>query len=302
MQKQSTFFVPGIGCSYLREFTSIDEQPEFLLRFLRYDEIWSWKVAEPSAIFLLEAGQAKWQIESKSIERPPKEFWQTLEFNQWLFLPAETKIAFKSKSHLLKIVVMGFSDDDKNQCLRDYELKASQIDLALSSAVKLSSTVWISELCHRIVYDRVISKQPDSFASRFCRRELIKEAYYKQSEKENLIDGRTVLRHHELSPTMQRALHFIEQKLHQPITQQQIADAAALSASSVSRMFQRELKTSPMKYVWERRLHDSRLLLLTGRYRVSDVAQLVGFSEVSSFSQAFTRMFGESPKALRASE
>jgi transcriptional regulator GlxA family with amidase domain len=109
------------------------------------------------------------------------------------------------------------------------------------------------------------------------------------------VSTRETLRHHELSPELQKTLLFIENHLHQKLSISLLCKGAAMSESAMLRMFRNELGVSPMKHVWTRRLQDARLLLRTGRYRVSDVASFVGYSEIASFSQAFRREFGEPP-------
>jgi len=47
--------------------------------------------------------------------------------------------------------------------------------------------------------------------------------------------------------------------------------------------------------VRERRLEEASLLIHTGRYAVSHVARIVGYENVSAFTQAFKRKYGVLP-------
>jgi AraC-like DNA-binding protein len=301
-EHQKTFLVPGFGCSYLREFEDNQNSPTFFLRFLRHEESFTWTPREPAALFLLEAGNARWQHADQPKSSKQASVWTPMNFGQWLVVPAQKPLVICSQSHLLKFAVIGFSADDSSGCASDYKIDQPEIEDVFQTVRSMHATVWTIELCHRIIFERALAHQPQSLASQFVRRELMKEAFYRHRAAQ-LQDPKSVVpRHHELSPAMQRVLLFVETELHTPINLERLAKAAALSESAVSRMFQRELGTSPVKYVWERRLHDARLLLFTGRYRVSEVADIVGFADISSFSQAFSRMFGEPPNASRPSE
>ena len=55
---------------------------------------------------------------------------------------------------------------------------------------------------------------------------------------------------------------------------------------------------SPITYQRTRRLDESFRLLQSGDYLVQDVAQLVGYEDLPSFSKAFKRQFGKSPVHL----
>ena len=76
---------------------------------------------------------------------------------------------------------------------------------------------------------------------------------------------------------------FIEQRLHTAVTADEMAAYAMTSKPTLVRLFRRHLDTSPVKYVWNRRLDEADRLLLTGRYSVSEVAALLNFSDGSSF-------------------
>ena len=298
---QARFFVPGFGCSYLCEYEDAQGPPQFVLRFLRCNDSWSWTPNAPGVLFVLEAGRAEW-LESAPARGKKKieSGWSTFDFAQWLILAAGQPIVVRSRSHLLKLAIVGFSEDDTEACAREYKLNRSDLANAFRLIRPMSNSVWISELCHRVIFERALAQRPQSVASHFCRQELMKEAYYQVHSTGPAQSGFVEPRLHELSPTMKKVLLFLETELHTPLTIERLSRAAALSPSALSRMFRRELARSPLKYVWERRLHDARLLLMTGRYRVSEVAAQVGFSDISSFSQAYSRMFGLPPSMSRA--
>lgn len=294
LNKETSFLVPGFGCSYYQECDELNSVPPFLLKFVSLTESFSWKQQHPGAMFLLEAGQCRIKIRQLGSRTVAAENQAIVSHQQWVLLPGDSLFELKPETLLLKFAVLDFTADDLVHCQKDYHLRQADVRSVLKTLRVLPNTVWISELCHRAIFERITAGMPASFASMFCRRELIKEAVYKYREMQTN-EASEAPRKHELSPPLQRILLHIEKHLHTSMSLEILCKKAAMSESSLLRMFRNELGVTPMKHIWTRRLQDARLLLRTGRFRVSDVASYVGYAEVSSFSQAFSREFGEPP-------
>src|SRR4051794_18464862 len=80
-----------------------------------------------------------------------------------------------------------------------------------------------------------------------------------------------------------------------------MAAAAGLSRAHFSREFRREFGESPHVYLLPRRLERAAALLRTTDHSVMEICLSVGLTSVGSFTTSFTRMFGQSPTAYRAS-
>jgi AraC-like DNA-binding protein len=80
-----------------------------------------------------------------------------------------------------------------------------------------------------------------------------------------------------------------------------MAAAAGLSRAHFSREFRRAFGETPHVYLLTRRLERAAALLRTTDRSIADVCFSVGLSSVGSFTTSFTRMFGKSPAAYRAS-
>ena len=98
---------------------------------------------------------------------------------------------------------------------------------------------------------------------------------------------------------LRRTLDAIEDRLSEPLTLDDLAREAALSPYHFARAFKASVGASPLRYVAERRVGRAKELLATRRYRVSEVAALVGFSDASHFSRVFRRHVGLTPSAYR---
>ena len=92
-----------------------------------------------------------------------------------------------------------------------------------------------------------------------------------------------------------RAIEFIESHLFERLEISDLVATARTSQATLFRLFKRDLKVSPIEYVRNRRLDEARTLLKSKDYQVSDVALLVGYEDLSSFSKAFKVRFGIPP-------
>jgi transcriptional regulator GlxA family with amidase domain len=71
------------------------------------------------------------------------------------------------------------------------------------------------------------------------------------------------------------------------------------SPRTMARIFLKELKTSPGRWIQEVRLRRARHLLETTNLNISEVCYAVGYEDVASFGRLFARATGLSPKDFR---
>jgi AraC-like DNA-binding protein len=79
-----------------------------------------------------------------------------------------------------------------------------------------------------------------------------------------------------------------------------MAGAAGLSRAHFSREFRRAFGESPHAYLLTRRLERAAALLRNTDRSVAEVCFSVGLQSVGSFTTSFTRTYGVSPTAYRA--
>ena len=92
---------------------------------------------------------------------------------------------------------------------------------------------------------------------------------------------------------------YIDDHFKENITLEQLAVVAHLNKYYLSHAFQREFGVSPIRYLTQRRIQESRFLLAETDHSLSHIAQVLGFSSLSYFSQCFRRTEGVSPKEYR---
>ena len=92
---------------------------------------------------------------------------------------------------------------------------------------------------------------------------------------------------------------YIDNHFKESLTLEQLAGLAHLNKYYLSHTFRREFGVSPINYLISRRIEESRFLLRETDHSLSLIAQMLGFSTLSYFSQSFRRVEGMSPMEYR---
>jgi AraC-like DNA-binding protein len=98
-----------------------------------------------------------------------------------------------------------------------------------------------------------------------------------------------------------RAKDAADSRYFEALDVDDLARAAGLSRAHFSREFRRAFGESPHAYLLTRRLERAAALLRTTDRSVADICLSVGLLSVGSFTTSFTRTYGVSPTAYRAS-
>ena len=98
-----------------------------------------------------------------------------------------------------------------------------------------------------------------------------------------------------------RARDLVDARYSEPLDVGDLARAAGLSRFHFSREFSRVFGESPHAYLLTRRLERAATLLRTTDRSVASICFAVGLRSVGSFTSSFTRVYGMTPTAYRAS-
>ena len=98
-----------------------------------------------------------------------------------------------------------------------------------------------------------------------------------------------------------RARDLADARYAEPLRVADLAAAAGLSRAHFSREFRRAFGESPHAYLLSRRLERAAALLRSTDRPVVSICFAVGLSSVGSFTTSFTRAYGVTPTAYRAS-
>ncbi|MEN9824613.1 MAG: hypothetical protein RI953_358 [Pseudomonadota bacterium] len=329
MNRDRPFFVPGFGCSYWEAKSSLNTDSDLELCFFRhgdtaavFPEIFRTDSNILTVLTTLEAGQGRVDSKYAPSFRLNSEEWIGFVNPKHAkdFFPeikrrhsnghGSTGHQVSSDVFLLKVVLLRFHEPVFEQLRSEFGLSKDEFFKTFKSAQAVPKTLWIEEVLHRMIYERLISGKENSIASRFCELELLKEVFYSFEKHSKFKAANSGIEHgaatstppifhlstQHSSPQLQRALRFIEENLHKDIEVEAIAKASALSSSSLLRLFKQNLHTTPLKHVWRRRLQEARLLLLTGSYTILEVAHHARFSSGAAFTKAYLAEFGDLPR------
>lgn len=106
----------------------------------------------------------------------------------------------------------------------------------------------------------------------------------------------------ELLPHLRRARDVADRNYAEPLDLTALAAAAGVSKYHFLRCFTAEYGETPMQYVARRRIERAADLLRATNLTVTEVCQLVGYSNLGSFSRRFTELVGMNPSEYQRTQ
>lgn len=92
---------------------------------------------------------------------------------------------------------------------------------------------------------------------------------------------------------------YIKNNYHNKITLDQLAEIRHINKYYLSHSFKKDMGISPIEYLNKIRINESKLLLETTDFKMSDIAEMTGFSSQSFFSQSFKHITQQTPSKYR---
>ena len=105
--------------------------------------------------------------------------------------------------------------------------------------------------------------------------------------------------YHKYSPAIEKSLDYILEHYAEKLSLEQISKYVYLNKSYFSELFKKETGVNFNDYINQVRIQKACELLSGKHYNLSQVAQIVGFSDQNYFSKIFKRIIGESPKSYQ---
>ncbi|MHC1750642.1 MAG: response regulator [Cellulosilyticaceae bacterium] len=131
---------------------------------------------------------------------------------------------------------------------------------------------------------------------------LIDEEYQLNHLHAMLLDyGIQCIRQNNNNPSdiklSKKIMHYVEENYRDPnLSVNQIALFFQLNPSYIGSIFKRVNNDSILQYITTVRMEASKKLLESTQYKISDIAERVGYSDVFYFSKRFKKMYGYPPK------
>jgi len=98
---------------------------------------------------------------------------------------------------------------------------------------------------------------------------------------------------------MSDAVHFMSERLAEPLTLARIAEVAKLSPSRFNAVFRRETGSAPLAHFQRLRLQKARALLERTQLGIAEVGRAVGYDDPLYFSRVFRKATGLAPRDWR---
>lgn len=103
----------------------------------------------------------------------------------------------------------------------------------------------------------------------------------------------------QTSPLVAKVLGYIDKNYNKPITLSKISAALGYSLPYLSSLFGKEMSVSFGTYLQKKRIEQACHMLANTHTEVSEISNLVGYSDVKHFRAVFKRMVGKSPSEFR---
>ncbi|WP_435769928.1 GlxA family transcriptional regulator [Nocardioides sp. SYSU DS0651] len=94
---------------------------------------------------------------------------------------------------------------------------------------------------------------------------------------------------------------WLRERIDRPVTLAELGAAAGMSARTLARRFEHDVRTTPMRWVTGERVAVARELLESTDLPIDRIGYRVGYGSPASFRTAFVQATGVSPRRYRAS-
>lgn len=98
-----------------------------------------------------------------------------------------------------------------------------------------------------------------------------------------------------IDPRIRKAINYISQNLHQPLTVNDLAYRSGLNAAYFGILFKENTGLSVKKYINQLKINHAENLLMSGEFSITEVSQKCGFDDIFYFSKLFKSLKGYPP-------
>lgn len=229
-----------------------------------------------------------------------------LEQGQVIFRsPGETHAHVSNKEHSNNLLVVSFSSD--SPCMEFFkDHKVFSLDKTAKTVLSLFVNEAKNALGH--IPDRFADHTPLCFSEEAFGAAQLMELHFSEfliklirnhSEEHRPTVGKERQSHED--DQAQRITTYLQAHIYENIELGDLCDAFYLRKSQLSLLFKNTFGTSPMKYLNELKIAEAKKLLRDDTHSVSEIAEMLGYSCIHSFSRNFKTVTGFSPSEYKKS-
>jgi len=93
---------------------------------------------------------------------------------------------------------------------------------------------------------------------------------------------------------------LVEQCMNEFLSVEELAKIALMSETKLKKLFKQVYGMGLYEYYQKNRMHQAKELLLSGKYKISEIGVKLGYSNLSNFSVAFKKEFGCLPSEYKS--
>jgi len=106
---------------------------------------------------------------------------------------------------------------------------------------------------------------------------------------------------HPTDTRLVEIINYLTENIHQEHLLPKVAATFSMSDKSLYRLFKKDVGMSFIKYYTQLRIFISLEYLLDSKYNISEIATMIGYSSLPTFSNTFIRVTGKRPSDYRRS-
>ena len=258
---------------------------------------WNWKnVNSPfTRLYYVTEGSAQMELPDGIYTLSPKHMY---------FIPAFTIHTNICKSNFVHYYLHIYEDHYSDNDWLDHwkfpvEIEATDLDLALFKRLCEINPHMTLQKSDPTTYDNnptlmqnLIKNRQRAFCDKVESRGIvfqllsrfIKQGQSKIEMEDNRI-AKTVL--------------YIRKHLNEAIELEKLAEISCLSKDHFIRLFKKELGTTPLQYINQKKIEKAQLLLITEELAVKEIAFQLAFDDYSYFNRLFKKTTGVTPQEYR---
>ena len=258
---------------------------------------WNWKnVNSPfTRLYYVTEGSAQIELPDGIYTLSPKHMY---------FSPAFTIHTNICKSNFVHYYLHIYEDHYSDNDWLDHwkfpvEIEATDLDLALFKRLCEINPHMTLQKSDPTTYDNnptlmqnLIKNRQRAFCDKVESRGIVFQLlsrFFKQGQSKIEMEDNRIA----------KTVLYIRKHLNEAIELEKLAEISCLSKDHFIRLFKKELGTTPLQYINQKKIEKAQLLLITEELAVKEIAFQLAFDDYSYFNRLFKKTTGVTPQEYR---
>lgn len=258
---------------------------------------WNWKnVNSPfTRLYYVTEGSAQIELPDGIYTLSPKHMY---------FIPAFTIHTNICKSNFVHYYLHIYEDHYSDNDWLDHwkfpvEIEATDLDLALFKRLCEINPHMTLQKSDPTTYDNnptlmqnLIKNRQRAFCDKVESRGIVFQLlsrFFKQGQSKIEMEDNRIA----------KTVLYIRKHLNEAIELEKLAEISCLSKNHFIRLFKKELGTTPLQYINQKKIEKAQLLLITEELAVKEIAFQLAFDDYSYFNRLFKKTTGVTPQEYR---